>query len=331
MKQKIMCIILVSFLLLNIGACITSIGKIETSNNKFEEAPLNDVRLEPIEGNEEKLLQIEQKRLTTFSSGLKGNCAVVIRQYLPPSGGVCMANTCQHAINNLRKRGYDNILYIDSPTLNKLENDMHEFIINNIGGQKKLFFYVFAHGAASRLDGYVQINPFQSLRDDQFASYINKVSSYYSICTVVMESCEVGSFTDDLSGYKRIIITSTDADGLSYGEYLGLAPFSEKIFSAYGNRNNLKEAWEIADSYICSQRSSYPGQNPQLEDNGNGYSVGTYENADILPMNDGHTININKWDGNLAEEKMKCLDIIKFSVFNKVLGFFLELKHILDL
>jgi len=61
MKQKIICIILVSFFILNIGAGITSIGKSEKINN-MKKVSLNDVRLEPNQRNEEKLTQIEQEQ-----------------------------------------------------------------------------------------------------------------------------------------------------------------------------------------------------------------------------------------------------------------------------
>lgn len=334
MKKKIICMILASFFILNIGAGITSIGKSEKINNN-EKISLNDVRIEPIQGNEEELIQIEQKPLTTYTTGVKSNCAVVIQQYLPHSLGLCMSNTCQYVITNLQNRGYENILYIDVPTTNKLKDEMIDFIVNNIGGQKKLFFYVAAHGNV----GFVQINPFQILTDTQFASYINQVSSYYSICNVVMESCKVGSFINDLSGPNRVIITSTDSDSSSYGVNGGRSPFSEKIFLSFGAGKNLKESWEDADSYICSNRLSFPGQNPQLDDNGNGYGVGTYKNADQLPMDDGHTANKNNWDGNLAAKSnvrskqfnYKFMNLLAESTIVKILSIIKNIFPILQL
>lgn len=313
MKKKIFSLLIISFFLINTGLAINCSEAKECKSGHTDKKPLNDVLLKPIEGNEEELKQIEQKPIVTSTNGEKGNCAVVIRQYLPHSLGTCMELTCQHAITNLQNRGYSNYLYIDCPTLGKLRNDMIDFIKNNIGGDKKLFFYLFAHGAATGNDGMVQINPFQFLRDDKFAGYISDVSSYYSICTVVIESCEGGSFIDDLSGPNRIIITATDSDSPSYGMSYGLSPFSGKIFSSFGAGNNLAVAWEESDAHICRNRFTLSGQNPQLDDNGNGYSVGNYEEGDKLPMNDGYTSNPENWDGNLADgEKVKSKDTIRY-------------------
>jgi len=314
MKNKILVILAICFLVFNAVMVINSSGNEQMQIRETENIPLNDINLEPIEGNEEELSQIEQESLTTLTDGKKGDCAVVIKQFLPHSLGICMKNTCSFAIKNLQERGYNNILYIDTPTLKKLSEDMIEFINDNLGDQNRIFFYLTAHGSSFGDEGSVQINPFQLLRDDVFASYINSLPSYYSICTVVMESCEVGSFIDDLSGPKRIIITATDSDSSSYGTPLGLSPFSEKIFSSYGAGDNLKIAWENADAYIYENQYYLYGQNPQLDDNGNGYSVGNYDEADILPMDDGYTSNPKNWDGNLAAQDSKTKQ--KFSIIN---------------
>jgi len=334
MKNKILGILVIFFLVFNTGMVINSSGNEQIQIRENEKIPLNDINLEPIKGNEEELSQIEQESLTILSDGKKGSCAIVIKQFLPHSLGMCMKNTCDFAIKILQKRGYNNILYINSPTLKKLSEDMIEFVTDNLGNQKRIFIYLTAHGSSFGDEGSVQINPFQMLRDDMLASYINSFPSYYSICTVVMESCEVGSFIDDLSGSKRIIITATDSDSSSYGTLFGLSPFSEKILNSYGAGDNLKVAWENADAYIYENQYSLYGQNPQLDDNGNGYSVGNYDEADILPMDDGYTSNPNNWDGNLAatdkktKQKFNLIDFRK-TLLNKMFDNLLDLGELI--
>jgi len=334
MKNKILGISIICFLIFNAGMVINTSGNEQIQIKETEKIPLNDINLEPIEGNEEELSQIEKEPLTTLSDGKKGSCAIVIKQFLPHSLGICMKNTCNFAIEKLQKRGYNNILYIDTPTLKKLSEDMIGFINDNLGEQQRIFFYLTAHGSSIGSQGSVQINPFQMLRDDVFASYINSLPSYYSICTVVMESCEVGSFIDDLSGPKRIIITATDSDSSSYGTPLGLSPFSEKILNSYGAGDNLKVAWENADAYIYENQYHLYGQNPQLDDNGNGYSVGNYAEVDVLPMDDGYTSNPNNWDGNLAakdtktKQKFNIIDLRK-TLLNKIFDNFLDLRELI--
>ena len=330
MKRKIICILLASFFIFNIGSTITSMAESEGTSD-LTPMPLNDVHLEPIEGNEAELQLIEDEPSTTITTGTKGNCAVVIKQFAPPSLGECMRRTCEFAIGTLRNNDYINILYLNTPTNDDINNGILEFVKENIGDDDKLFIYIEGHGNV----GYVQLNPFQVLYDYQLASVLDDVTPYISVCTVVMDSCHVGSFIDNLAGENRIIITATDSSGYSWGKTDGMSYFSGELFTSIGAGKNLKDAWMDADSFICDNREELYSQNPQLEDNGNGFSVGTYTNADILPKNDGFTISVSDYEGNLAgksnDRLLKNIDIhVKLKIlFCKILSVIPQLKEIL--
>jgi hypothetical protein len=295
MLKKIICIILVLSLFVSIG---TSLGKIVKNADEKKIYPLDDVHIISLKDNAELLTDIENEPLTTIKSGSKGDCAVIIKQFMPHSLGYCMEITCEYAITVLQNRGYENILYIDSPTIYKLKNNMLDFIKDNLGSKNKLFIFLFGHGNTN----IIQLNPLQLLRANKFKSIINDISPRPSINTIFIESCYCGSFIDELSGSNRIIITSTDSDSTAYGSHTGYSIFSGKLYESLNAGKNLAESWEDADSYLASNFRSFRNQNPQIEDTGNEHSVGTYKVADNLPMHDGHESNPNNKDGKSAEQ-----------------------------
>ena len=301
MRNKIVLGIVTIFLITAFIPAVNAMRLKETAGESTDEYMLfNDVRpLENMEDNDQ-WRDIVSRSNPKYTSGRKGNVAIVINQCFPYSLGVCMAQTAFYGTTCLQTRGYKNVYHMMFPTLQKMENDMIDFIEDNIGQDGKLFIYIFGHGAASGFSGIIQINPFQYLHDYKLRELVDSVSDLYSRCIIVLESCEVGSFIDDLSGENRIVLSATDHDSSSYGFNGGRAPFSEKVFSECINPSKKwADIWEEADSYICGMRDQLTGQNPQYDDNGNGYGVGTYENADNLPMSDGHTSNPKDYDGTL--------------------------------
>jgi len=155
-----------------------------------------------------------------------------------------------------------------------------------------------------------------------------------SIC-IVMDTCYAGHFIDELSGDGRIIITSTDKNSDAYAMENDEGIFSKPFFDALdGSDCSYGRAWEIADDYVdsgkldkselkaippISQEEGEKGlfqkivdflidfikmifgggrtvwQNPQIEDSGNGFPVGT-SRPNELPLKDKE----GEEDGNFA-------------------------------
>jgi len=236
---------------------------------------------------------------TTLSS--TKNCALLV------SGGIdhdfkktiIYDRSAKFAESVMKEKGW-NAKTLKRPTLNWLEYNIKNWIPSNLGEKKQVLLYFMDHG---RYGGNLCLNPKEILNASKLNQLLDHIEPYYSICTVVIDCCYAGGFIKELSKKNRIIITSTDGTESSYNndDYMGL--FSKPFFEALRENVTLGEAWEQADLVVDTQPSSgfwyWEEQNPQIDDNGNGYSVGNSE-INTLPMNDGHTEEGENLDGVLA-------------------------------
>ncbi|MBN1971090.1 MAG: caspase family protein [Candidatus Delongbacteria bacterium] len=150
-----------------------------------------------------------------------------------------------------------------------------------------LFIFVTDHGdQESGQDALIYLWG-ETIRDDQFATEVNKVSA--GEISIVMEQCYSGGFVDDLSGVNRVIATACDFDETSCG--MGFYTYDEFVFdwiaavagedpngnSVDADDNNdgfvsMQEAFNYAESNdACSETPQY---------NSNKYTLG--ENLTLL-------------------------------------------------
>jgi len=309
MNKKIICIILVSFFIINIGTGSTLIVKSEKSHTIDKLLSLNKIKLDKIKGEEEKLKNVWQTNSKIYTNGIEEDCVILIKQYKAPDIELSVNKAFEYVNQSLHNRGYENFLYITKPDKEDLEISMREYLITFIDDHciiPNLFIYMIGHGYSIGKDGYFELNPGilpkDRLKDDELGDIIDNLSSFYSNCTIVIESCFSGCFIDDLSGRNRVIITATDHKTPSQLEQVDNCKpiFTVKFFEKFADvSNTVIDCWEYADEMVYKDHNArFNHQNPQYDDNGNGYSVGLFNHSDKLPMDDGHTENESYWDGN---------------------------------
>lgn len=164
----------------------------------------------------------------------------------------------------------------------------------------QVFLYFICHGYGS---GTIKIRDGIYLNPNELNDWVEEMENTCnpSLVTILIDACFSGLFTDELSNTGRIIITSTDHDSYSWLEYVG-AVFSLPFFTALKNGETYADAWETADRQIHEEglddddRGDLYEQNPQIEDTGNGISVGS-KGIDTLPIWDRSDITR---DGSIA-------------------------------
>ena len=243
------------------------------------------------------------------------------------SGGVeddlqdCFERTSDLAYDTFESLGYDDdhIYYLSRDTSNprvdeKVTHDSVKYALTNwleqhSNEESKCFLYFCDHGSEW---GSFIIDENEWINDYEIARWLKNVR--YKTLTIVMECCFSGQFIDDLSGYNRIVITSTNEILSAYGSIYGYALFSEPFFNALRNGASYGEAWEEADKKIAEtlpDENTRPmfsiiseidntknkmkicdnnNQIPLIDDNGDGIGHGT-SSQDALPLSG---------DGNLA-------------------------------
>ena len=236
------------------------------------------------------------------------NCALLV------AGGLdydllntILKRSVEFAESVMKAKGW-NVKTLKRPTLDDLEYNIQNWIPNNLGEKKQVLLYFTDHGDT---EGRFILNSKEILNASKLNQLLDYMEPYYSICIVVINCCYAGSFIEKISKNNRIIITSTDGTNGAYSYGLtGL--FSKPFFEALQENVSIGEAWEKADLFIDTQTllwsTIWSEQNPQIDDNGNGYSVGNSE-INTLPMNDGHTEEGENLDGVLAHNTK--LEIIK--------------------
>jgi hypothetical protein len=227
--------------------------------------------------------------------GWCGNCAVIV------CGGTYddyqgeFQKTALLAKDVFQNKGFK-VKYLYTPFLFQVEYAITNWIPINLGKEKQVFIYFVDHGfEGSDSEGGIYLRENVELYPYQLKNWLNKIKDEYSICSIVVDACFSGNFIEQLSDNNRIIITSTDKDNSAYANNEGYGFFSKPFFDALNDNKSYGEAWEIADLVVDDPNTQHYDQNPQLDDNGNGVSVGT-NIQDTLPLTDPKVDQ----DGNLA-------------------------------
>lgn len=95
-------------------------------------------------------------------------------------------------------------------------------VSNRITSDDSLFFYYTSHGDTNYLDGDGD-NIYPEPADDVYAPTLDSWLDTITIeqMLIVLQGCKSGSFIDDLTQSKRIILTATDSTHASYADMKG--------------------------------------------------------------------------------------------------------------
>jgi uncharacterized repeat protein (TIGR02543 family) len=118
---------------------------------------------------------------------------------------------------------------------------------------KQFIFYIHGHAQKDSL----QINREYWLPANQLQQLLNKIPAEQII---IIDTCYSGSFIDDISGTKRTILTSSDAESRAWNN----SNFSDTLIPALRRGNDIKTAFLTAVAEIETK------QVPQLDDDGDG-------------------------------------------------------------
>jgi hypothetical protein len=128
---------------------------------------------------------------------------------------------------------------------------------------QQFIFYIHGHAEKDNL----KINREYWLPAQQLQQLLNKIAAEQII---IIDTCYSGSFLDDISGTKRTILTSSDAETIAWNN----SNFSDTLIPALRRGNDINTAFLAAVAEIESE------QVPQLDDDGDGiYSSGDGINA----------------------------------------------------
>lgn len=231
----------------------------------------------------------------------KGNCALFIYGFGGELDGLHTNHNefiVQRAKNILINSGsWDNSNILEKPDFNTLENYITNIIPENIGNQKHIFIMFACHGNES---GFLEMkfDPDTWINPANLADWINTMENNiknkginYQSLTIFISACFSGQLIPHLSGEKRIIITSTDANFEAFYDIRTLDPyFTEYFLTALTHKKSFGKAWEYADEKIDTHgnhRLEVILQNPLIDDNGDGIGSGTNQPDFLDLLNDG--------------------------------------------
>jgi len=124
-----------------------------------------------------------------------------------------------------------------------------------------LYIYLIDHGG---IDSF-KINQGEVLYADPFAGYLETFQNATGRrVVVVIEACKSGSFTDNLSGDNRIIITSAD-DRDAYIQLGGSASFTQFFIDRLLAGDSLQQGWTKAAEKLTDMGVPYSKMRPQIE------------------------------------------------------------------
>lgn len=304
--KKIIVVLMIFCFILN--ATFTSLGnEIGTKEYKdFEVLGSNNVvsfgrdveyseecDLEKIQELIKKGLEGEEEPMEPLPLNRK-NCAVIVCGGVNDGLQLAFLLSALHAKRVFKSKGY-NVLFLYRPLLITLKLAITLWIPLNLGQEKKVFLYFADHGEE---DGGFHLRNFVKLYPRDLDNMIDVIQDTFSTCTVVIDACYSGNYIMNCKGKNRIIMTSTDSTHRCASDgFLSEGIFTKALMDALEWNYTYGKAWEHADYVVdVTYGNIYSEQNPQLEDSGNGYSVGDTNTANILPIMDSQ----GEMDGYLA-------------------------------
>ncbi len=186
--------------------------------------------------------------------------------------------------------------------------------------EEPLVIYLVDHGVVRDIDGDGSVeevfhcrgelgaDPENDLTSEQLASFLGALPSEKPV-TIIMECCHSGSFVDNISASGRVIITSTDANNLTYAEQDGAISFSQFLWDRIALSQDLRRAFYGARQDVRSLGPTFFRQNPLMDDDGDGIPNEASEDG---PLAAGRQVgySFNKGSGFGITNSMPVIQVV---------------------
>jgi len=233
-----------------------------------------------------EIINESNEEIITSTNG-KGNCAVFVTGAGP--GCDLLANEAYKGATYFNSQGYNTkvISYYSNmfPVLST-RNALISWVPENLAEDGQVFIYLGGH---SDILSNVVIGIISSISEGTLNLWVTRMENNCnpSIVTIVVESCQSGSFINPLKNDNRIVITSTDTlHSAYYNSHEELVYFSTPFFNALRAGKSYGAAWEDADYKIdcleTRQETSIDLQDPKIND---GKTDGTSSVDKLKPKN----------------------------------------------
>ncbi len=166
----------------------------------------------------------------------------------------------------------DDVVNVTTPTVNAFLDAIRTRYATVLDAQTPLFIYMPGHATQDKR--FKILGTDEYLTSAQLRDALDKlqgVGAYLgqggveSNVIVIIEACYSGNFIADLSGPRRVIVTSAGNEPYNT-DASGQISFSRCLFSKLLEGDSLKKAFDYARS--AQVRMNYPA--PRLDDNGDG-------------------------------------------------------------
>ncbi len=201
---------------------------------------------------------------------LPARCAIFVEGGVDDDLQYCFHRTASYGYETFKELGYydDYLFYLKWPQKSELKylitETVPKYIKHRVGNQHcDLFIYFIDHGVgtinpASPMKGNFLLNPdWEEMTPRELDNWLDEMEekSGAGFTIILIESCYSGVFIgkepgEGVSGLRRVVMTSTDANNPAWGNTNGYAFFSKPFFDALRDGKTYGEAWEYADSKI---------------------------------------------------------------------------------
>jgi hypothetical protein len=150
------------------------------------------------------------------------------------------------------------------PTLDNLRESVTQWA----RGSQRVLVYLVDHGQRERF----RMNATEFLESTDYASWVSTLqsASANTHVTTLIDTCESGSFVDNLRGAKRLTMTSAGVgpiEGVALFDEKELISFSLQFWTQIYNGRTYGQAFAEAKA---SMEAINPLQRPQIDDDGDG-------------------------------------------------------------
>jgi hypothetical protein len=188
-----------------------------------------------------------------------------------------------------------------TPTLAAIEDS----IVNWAQGTERLLVYLIDHGQRDRF----RVSATEYMQASDYDSWIDQLPS--TLVTTVIDTCEAGTFIDDLAlsknaikqGVERLTITSSNGgpiEGIALFDSRTLISFSLSFWREIFDGRTYGEAYEMATIQI---EAVNPLQKPQIDADGDGIaneSNDTVQAKNVRPGADFEVAGSSVFIGDIA-------------------------------
>jgi Leucine-rich repeat (LRR) protein/PKD repeat protein len=241
------------------------------------------------------LTATQQQTITVTSAITVVEPATGADQAIIIAAGSAHKNTLFHYTNDFTQRFYrllkqqgfqdDDIHYLNphapdiDPWDGYLENERQDFDLfdpelellqafkqagERLKAGQRLVLYLHGHARPN----YFKIKRDYELSAETFSQLLTRIPDGVEQ-VIILDTCFAGSFLDELKGVaNRIVVSSSDEKSRAWEIKHG--SFSDQLIREIRRGQNLNEAFTTASEMITSQPALFRGQQPCLDDDGDG-------------------------------------------------------------